>query len=319
MALDARDFLSHHLLENFARPEKIIAVSAGDTVLEAMKTMADADILCAPVLAENPASDNFSDRYIGIVNIAKLALSMIDHLGDKGGKQSSGLQHLMALKHIQDAKLGDLAGSSGFENAFEALPADTTLLEACKHLGTMNVHRIPVLKDGKLCNFITQSAVIKALVENIDALPETSKKTLTALHLAQPSDLVVAKRSMTALEAFHLLKDKDIGAMPIVESNGSIIGNISVRDLRGVITRPKLFEALHKSITEFVAANVPDKEREEMYPSITCKASSTLAEVLTRLASSRIHRIYVVDANNKPIRALTLSDVLAAMVVPNAD
>ena len=29
--------------------------------------------------------------------------------------------------------------------------------------------------------------------------------------------------------------------------------------------------------------------------------------------------IYVVDANNKPIRALTLSDVLAAMVVPNAD
>lgn len=48
------------------------------------------------------------------------------------------------------------AGSSGFENAFEALPADTTLLEACKHLGTMNVHRIPVLKDGKLCNFITQ-------------------------------------------------------------------------------------------------------------------------------------------------------------------
>lgn len=162
--------------------------------------------------------------------------------------------------------------------------------------------------------------------------------------------------------------------MPIVESNGSIIGNISVRDLRGVITRPKLFEALHKSITEFVAANVPDKgkaqpcgagvgerglpcrrlvnriapllqhaapnasrpsarphtppspsplslslEREEMYPSITCKASSTLAEVLTRLASSRIHRIYVVDANNKPIRALTLSDVLAAMVVPNAD
>lgn len=50
-------------------------------------------------------------RYIGIVNIAKLALSMIDHLGDKGGKQSSGLQHLMALKHIQDAKLGDLAGA----------------------------------------------------------------------------------------------------------------------------------------------------------------------------------------------------------------
>jgi hypothetical protein len=48
------------------------------------------------------------------------------------------------------------SGSAGFENSFEALPSDATLLDACKHLGTMNVHRIPVLKDNKLCNFITQ-------------------------------------------------------------------------------------------------------------------------------------------------------------------
>lgn len=48
------------------------------------------------------------------------------------------------------------SGSAGFENSFVALPSDATLLDACKHLGTMNVHRVPVLKDGKLCNFITQ-------------------------------------------------------------------------------------------------------------------------------------------------------------------
>jgi CBS-domain-containing membrane protein len=56
-----------------------------------------------------------------------------------------------------------------------------------------------------------------------------------------------------------------------------------------------------------------------MYPSITCKADATLADVLSRLASSRIHRIYIVNENSKPIRVVTLSDLLAAMVVPNAD
>lgn len=60
----------------------------------------------------DPPFSPFPHSYIGIVNIAKLALGMIDHLGDKHGSEGSGLQHLMALKHIQDAKLGDLAGKA---------------------------------------------------------------------------------------------------------------------------------------------------------------------------------------------------------------
>jgi AmiR/NasT family two-component response regulator len=45
-------------------------------------------------------------------------------------------------------------------------------------------------------------------VDNIEALPETSRKTLAELHLAEASDLVVAKRDMTALEAFKLMRSK---------------------------------------------------------------------------------------------------------------
>lgn len=55
-----------------------------------------------------------------------------------------------------------------------------------------------------------------------------------------------------------LLHHKDLGALPIVDGSGHIIGNVSVRDLRGVITSQRLFEALHLPVTEFVAANVPD-------------------------------------------------------------
>lgn len=51
---------------------------------------------------------------------------------------------------------GLVVGSLGFDTSFQALDSKTDLLEACKVMGTMNVHRIPVLKDGKLCNFITQ-------------------------------------------------------------------------------------------------------------------------------------------------------------------
>lgn len=72
-------------------------------------------------------------------------------------------------------------------------------------------------------------------------------------------------------------------------------------------------------LTSFSHPLGPPSDRSEMYPIITCTPQSTLAEVLTRLAKSRIHRIYVVDKHNKPIRVVTLSDVLAALIVPNAD
>lgn len=56
-----------------------------------------------------------------------------------------------------------------------------------------------------------------------------------------------------------------------------------------------------------------------MYPIIACHPDSTLAEVVERLSTSRIHRIYVCDAEQRPIRVVSLSDVLAALSVPNAE
>ena len=126
--------------------------------------------------------------------------------------------------------------------------------------------------------------------------------------------------------------------MPVVSEDGVLIGNLSVRDVRAVLTNKRAFKALQKSVTEFIASYAPDKgrvavaasivmssfalvglERSEMFPAITCKATATLGEILTKLAISRIHRVYIVDPKGRPMRAVTLSDVLAALVTPNAN
>lgn len=56
-----------------------------------------------------------------------------------------------------------------------------------------------------------------------------------------------------------------------------------------------------------------------MFPAIACKATASLGDVLSKLAISRIHRVYITDPEGRPMRAVTLSDVLAALVTPNAD
>lgn len=49
-----------------------------------------------------------------------------------------------------------------------------------------------------------------------------------------------------------------VNGIPILDEQGTVIGNLSIRDLRHVLTNPRLYEALHLPVTEFVAANVPD-------------------------------------------------------------
>lgn len=64
MAVEARDFLAHHRLSEFRRPAKIVTVSADATVMEAIKILADADILCAPVTNPSATSDHWKDKYV---------------------------------------------------------------------------------------------------------------------------------------------------------------------------------------------------------------------------------------------------------------
>ena len=56
-----------------------------------------------------------------------------------------------------------------------------------------------------------------------------------------------------------------------------------------------------------------------MFPVISCVAEDTIGDVLSKLAVSRIHRVYLVNAAGAPVRAITLSDILALLVTPNAN
>jgi CBS domain containing-hemolysin-like protein len=51
-------------------------------------------------------------------------------------------------------------------------------------------------------------------------------------------------------------------------------------------------------------------------PVLVCEESSTLGSVVAKLAATREHRIFVIDNNKsfKPIKVISLSDILAAIV-----
>lgn len=132
------------------------------------------------------------------------------------------------------------------------------------------------------------------------------------------------------LKAFKLMRMKGIGGLPVVDVIGrKAVGNVSIRDAQFLLNTPELFKE-HKSITvkNFVSEvrkHLKDREKEqeeENYPPppflagqvITCRSDDTIKDVILKLDTHKIHRIYVVNEEQDLEGVVTLRDIISKLV-----
>lgn len=53
-------------------------------------------------------------------------------------------------------------------------------------------------------------------------------------------------------DAFKLIKERDISAVPVVDDQGKIVGNISARDVRLIVSSAKIYKLLNMSIKAYL-------------------------------------------------------------------
>ena len=104
-----------------------------------------------------------------------------------------------------------------------------------------------------------------------------------------------------------------ISAVAVVGVDGRLLGCVSNRDARVIATARHSVSVLHGPVRSLLRL-AHDSSTNIMHPSIHAKATDTLATVMSRLATSRIHRVFVVDDDNKPVGVVSLSDVLNTLV-----
>jgi len=91
-----------------------------------------------------------------------------------------------------------------------------------------------------------------------------------------------------ALFAFIQMHTQGVSAVAVVDSQGILVGSISVSDLRSLT--PTQLESLQLPVMEFLA------QRHTNPPStpISCSATATVGEAVELLAAARVHRVWVV-------------------------
>lgn len=222
-------------------------------------------------------------------------------------------------KYIARRSAADIAASvfssspSPVTGPFVPVEVDRgTLLEVMLLCGQHNLRRVPVVKSpgGDVVNIITQSALVQTLGANLDRFKSVTRKTLADLHLGRRGHVISVSEDEPLRTAFERMRENDISAVPVLDNQGRVRGNVSARDARLIVSSKKIYNLLNMPISTYLSVVTDGAENS----AVICKPSDTLETVIKTLVFSRIHRIYVVDDDGKPLRVVSLSNILRKFV-----
>lgn len=96
-----------------------------------------------------------------------------------------------------------------------------------------------------------------------------------------------------------------VHSFPIIDETGKLIGNLSPSDLR-FMTKSKL-KSILLPVMEFLKVMHDGKAPEP----IVCKPNDSTKSVLVKALASKIHRVWVVDEENRPLGVVSFSDIIS--------
>mmetsp|Transcript_2890 Transcript_2890/g.7933 ORF Transcript_2890/g.7933 Transcript_2890/m.7933 type:complete len:363 (-) Transcript_2890:261-1349(-) len=312
-------WMQKHTVELFPFDREVVCIDAKASREEAYQTLADNNVLSAPVY------DAARKKYLGMVDMGDVAAYMVDTYSD--GSTSGSFATLKALiaaarakSHADVIKLVDLS----HHDAFKPMPIRTPLLMVVARLAgypeSLGVHRVPIVDPDTqvVVKIISQSAVIDVLSKHIDEFGTGLDATLEELGLARKPVVAVGEEDQ-ALAAFRLMKDRNISAVAVVDAEGHLLANISNSDVKTMLGQNRVL-SLAQTAMDFVAAvRAGDAARTSSGKSTAAAMhvhpETTVKQLISKLAATKVHRMYVCDAEGLLIGVVSLKDILRALVV----
>jgi len=181
----------------------------------------------------------------------------------------------------------------------------------------VNLHRVPIIDDNEeVIGIVTQAAVINYLYKHLDKFPDTT--AIKVKDYFKPSKVISVHSNNTALDAFKLMISEKVSGVAVVDPEDKLVASLSSTDLKGSLN-PNLFHDLHLPVPLYLEKSIPDLfDKKNSQQPISCTNETSIYELLHKLTSNRIHRIFVVDSENRPIGVLSLCDIISMMNLDHA-
>jgi 5'-AMP-activated protein kinase regulatory gamma subunit len=295
----------------------VLEFESSVTLGQALHSLADHGVLSAPVW------DPAQNKYLGFIDVFDLmtlavGVDVLMHILPESVVKKPRSEELAFQKEMTLGEMMDGQPPSAF-NPWFPVEEGAKFKDVIRLLAT-KARRVPVLSKttGRVVQIISQSQVSSLLYERVKAgnvLSDTTPGT-TGMGI---KPVFSVKDTDQARDAFQLMVDKQVSSVCVVDENGEILTAVSTKDIRLL---PRLEAAglerhnlLDMNVREFVglvrrATEIDGKSRAAC---VTVELNTPLATVLGKLAATKMHRVYIVDAHRKPVGVISVSDVVVAL------
>jgi len=282
----------------------VIVVHADEQPLQGFQTLLDNHILSAPVY------DDSTGKYIGFLDIRDL-VSFCVFINDNNN-ETSNLTDLVnyGVKMFKHAVDGVTITYLSKRNPFHSVNKGSSLKEAVDLL-SRGLRRVPVVDEhGKVINIISQSTLVQFMNAHIEDFKATANKRVSELDIGS-SNVLSVKKDDSAINVFRILETHGRSGVAVVDAHGVLVGNTSGQDLKLFVKTPSL-SLLQIPIMDFLK-QIRSMSVDIMAPVITCKPTDSFAMVIAKLAATKVHRLFVTDDDFKPLKVISITDVLKAL------
>jgi len=288
---------------------KVFTIPANTTPYDGFKLLLQENILSAPVLDEN-------GKCTGFLDMRDLVSFVVFIDDDQHSDVPNDLEDII----VKGAKLLKIPteGASVIylsrRNPFYHVKSNESLWKVCEILAK-GVHRVAVLGENEtdVINIISQSSIINFLEKHKADIKHEFSKTIHDLHIGtQP--VYTVKKDTTAIETFRLMDNRKISGVAVVDHSGRFIGNTSASDLKLFIKTLSL-ALLRQPIMEYLKI-IRQESVDIVSPTISCSTKDTLAIVIAKLSSTKIHKIFVADDDKgfKPYCVVSITDIIRYLI-----
>ena len=164
-------------------------------------------------------------------------------------------------------------------------------------------HHVAVEKDGKLVNICSQMDVLRWFHSDPQRMGAAGRKTLQGLHLHRKK-VVCVRSSDLAIDAFYVLYRGGVSGAGVVDEEGKLAGCLAAADLKQVAENYD-FTLLLKPVREFLGDDAQEP--------VVLHHFDTLADVVAKMVTTHVHRVFIVGPGGYPIGVVSTTDVLGIL------
>ncbi|XP_067614996.1 uncharacterized protein SNF4Agamma isoform X5 [Eurosta solidaginis] len=190
---------------------------------------------------------------------------------------------------------------------------DASLYDAIKILIHNRIHRLPVIDTatGNVLYILTHKRILRFLFLYINELPKPSYmlKTLRDLKIGTYDNIETADENTSIIMALKKFVERRVSALPLVDSEGRLVDIYAKFDVINLAAE-KTYNDLDVSLRK------ANEHRNEWFEGVhKCRLDETLYTIMERIVRAEVHRLVVVDENQKVIGIISLSDILLYLVL----